>query len=76
MKVSFEKQITELEAIVKALESGDISLDESLALFEKGVKLTKSCQKMLDEAEKKVSVLVSGENGEMEKKDFINEEQA
>lgn len=72
--MDFEKQIAELENIVRALESGSISLDESLALFEKGIKLTKSCQKMLDEAEKKVSVLVSDGSGDMVEKDFINEE--
>lgn len=72
--MDFEKQIAELEGIVKTLEGGSISLDESLALFEKGIKLTKSCQKMLDEAEKKVSVLVSDGNGDMVEKDFINEE--
>lgn len=72
--MDFEKQITELESIVKALESGSISLDDSLALFEKGIQLTKSCQKMLDEAEKKVSILVNNGNGDMTEKDFINEE--
>ena len=72
--MDFENQIAELENIVRQLESESVSLDESLALFEKGVKLTKSCQKMLDEAEKKVSVLVSDGNGDMVEKDFINEE--
>ena len=72
--MDFEKQIAELENIVRALEGGSISLDESLALFEKGVKLTKSCQKMLDEAEKKVSVLVGDGSGDMVEKDFTNGE--
>lgn len=74
MADKFETSIKELEEIVKALESGSVSLDESLALFEKGVKLTKSCQKLLDEAEKKVSVLVNDGEGNIVKKDFINEE--
>ena len=64
----FEESIKELEEVVNKLESGDASLSESLELFEKGIKLAKTCNKMLDEAEKKVSVLI----GE-EKKDF-NEE--
>jgi exodeoxyribonuclease VII small subunit len=72
--MDFEKQIAELEEIVRSLESGNVSLDESLALFEKGIKLTTNCKKMLDEAEKKVSILVSDENGNMSEKDFINEE--
>ena len=69
---TFEEQIGELEEIVKKLENGDVSLDESLELFEQGIKLTKGCQKILDTAEKKVKVLMS-DNGEMVEKDFINE---
>ncbi|MBQ7751682.1 MAG: exodeoxyribonuclease VII small subunit [Clostridia bacterium] len=64
----FEKSIKELEEIVNKLENGDASLSESLELFEKGIKLAKECNKMLDEAEKKVSVLIGGE-----KKDFDEE---
>ena len=70
---TFEEQIGELEEIVKKLENGDVSLDESLALFEQGIKLTKGCQKILDTAEKKVKVLMSDGSGEMIEKDFINE---
>ena len=66
---TFEEQIGELEEIVRKLENGDVSLDESLELFEQGVKLTKGCQKMLDTAEKKVKVLMSDGS----EKDFINE---
>ena len=69
---TFEEQIGELEEIVRKLENGDVSLDESLSLFEQGIKLTKGCQKMLDTAEKKVKVLMS-DGGEMTEKDFINE---
>lgn len=71
---TFEQSISELEEIVAKLEAGDTSLDESLELFEKGIKLSKSCQKMLDDAEKKVSVLMTNEDGEMVKEDFIGEE--
>lgn len=70
MAENFESSLTELEDIVKKLEEGDVSLDESLSLFEQGIKLSKVCQKMLDDAEKKVSVLMSNGDGEMEKKDF------
>lgn len=70
MAGKFESSLKELEDIVKKLEEGDVSLDESLTLFEQGIKLSKVCQKMLDDAEKKVSVLMSGSDGEMEKKDF------
>ena len=74
MENKFEESISRLEQIVQALENGDIDLDESLKLFEEGIKLTKSCQKMLDDAEKKVSVLMSDENGKIKKEKFNNEE--
>ena len=64
----FDQSIKELEEIVNKLESGDATLSESLDLFEKGIGLAKECNKMLDEAEKKVSVLIGGE-----KKDFDGE---
>ncbi len=58
-KKNFEQSITELGEIVRKLDSGQISLDEAMELFEKGVKLTKECNKMLDEAEQKVEVLLN-----------------
>lgn len=57
----FEESIKELEKIVAGLERGDVGLEESLELFEKGIKLSKECNEMLDKAEKKVSVLINGE---------------
>ena len=63
----------ELEAIVEKLENGDATLDESLQYFEKGIKLSKSCQKMLDVAEKKVSVLLTNSDGEKELQSFADE---
>ena len=54
---SFESQLAELEQIVEKLEDGELTLEESLAQFEKGVKLTKACQKTLDTAQQKVEVL-------------------
>lgn len=67
---TFEESMLELEKVVSKLESGDITLDESLKLFEKGIKLSKNCQKMLDEAEKKVKILTASDDGNMEEKDF------
>ena len=66
----FEESIKELEKIVAALERGDVGLEESLDLFEKGIKLSKACNEMLDKAEKKVSVLINGD-----KQDFVPEEE-
>lgn len=67
---TFEQSMTELEDIVSKLEAGDITLDASLELFEKGIKLANFCQKKLDEAEKKVKVLTSSDDGEIIEKDF------
>lgn len=54
---SFEQSLTELEAIVDALERGDMTLEESLGAFERGVALTRTCQKALDAAEQRVRIL-------------------
>ncbi len=62
--MKFEEAIKELEAVVKDLESGEKGLDESICLFEKGIKLSKECQKLLDNAEKKVRVLLADGNEE------------
>jgi len=54
---SFEQAIAELEALVDTLEKGELTLEESLAAFERGIGLTRACQKALDEAEQKVRIL-------------------
>ena len=58
---NFEKSLSELEKIVEKMESGDLSLEESMKQFEKGVELTRVCQTALDEAEQKVMLLSSKE---------------
>lgn len=60
---TFEKAMTRLEQIVAALEGGKCSLDESLALFEEGTKLTAYCSKQLKEAEQKIVKLTDLEQG-------------
>jgi exodeoxyribonuclease VII small subunit len=55
---SFEKSVQALDTIVTKMESGELSLDESLKLFEQGVKLTRECQKTLADAEKKIEKLM------------------
>ena len=57
---SFETQLEALETIVQGLETGDLTLEESLSQFEKGVVLTKECQTILNTAEQKVSILTNG----------------
>ena len=68
--LKFEQALGRLEEIVKALEKGDLPLEESLKVFEEGVRLSKTCLKMLDEAEKKVEILLGDKNGKKQLKPF------
>lgn len=61
---TFEKAMARLEQIVAALESGKVSLDDSLKLFEEGTKLTAYCSRLLKEAEQKIVKLTDVENGD------------
>jgi exodeoxyribonuclease VII small subunit len=61
---SFEVALKELEGIVKQLETGEAKLEEALELFERGVKLTRFCTQKLDEAEKKIDMLVKDSQGQ------------
>lgn len=66
---SFEEGLQQLEEIVEQLENGDLPLEKSLQLFEKGVKLSEACRKQLQEAETKVEILLKKE-GRMESEPF------
>ncbi|MBN2409341.1 MAG: exodeoxyribonuclease VII small subunit [Candidatus Aminicenantes bacterium] len=68
--LSFEKALADLEGIVQKLEKGGLSLNESLALFEKGVKLAKFLREELGKAEKKVEILLKDEKGGVRKEPF------
>ncbi len=70
---SFETKMEELEKIVNELEKGDMNLDDSLVKFEEGMKLSKECSKILDSAEKKITILLEKE-GTIEEKNFEGEE--
>ncbi len=75
-KKDFETNLKELESVVKALEAGEVSLDEMLSLFENGIKLTKNCTKLLDEAEQKITVLMKEkDSGELIEQPFRAEGQ-
>ncbi len=69
-KVKFEEALKGLEDIVERLEKGDLSLDETLSEYESGIKLYKQCLALLENAEKKIQVLVKDENGVRRTKDF------
>lgn len=69
---SFETAISELEQIVAQLESGDLELDQSLKLFERGIELTRLSQHKLQEAEQKVQILME-KNGQLKLQPFQNQ---
>ena len=69
-KLSFEESIKRLEEIVRHLETGDLPLEDSLALFEEGTSLIRSCSAVLDEAEQKVMLLRTGKDGSVREEPF------
>jgi len=69
-KGEFEKSLARLEEVVKRLESTDLSLDEAMKLFEEGVKLSRDCQKQLEEAEGKVEILLKKADGKIAAQPF------
>lgn len=62
-KQSFEDSLQKLEKIVGQLEDGDLSLEKSLELFEKGIALTRECEERLNNAERRIEVLLRDEKG-------------
>lgn len=66
--LSFEQAVAELEEIVKKLEKGELTLEESIHFFQRGVELTRYCSKKLDDAERSITMLIEGEDGITEKK--------
>ncbi len=69
-KERFEDALNRLEKIVSRLEEGNTSLEESLKLFEEGIRLSRFCNQKLEEAEKKVEILLKDKNGVMKSKPF------
>jgi exodeoxyribonuclease VII small subunit len=69
----FETALSELEALVEKMERGDLSLDESLQQFERGIQLTRSCQQALKDAEQKVQVLLE-KDGQITLEPFEDDE--
>lgn len=65
---TFEKSLEQLENIATELERGNLSLEKSIEIFEKGIKLSKECSEKLDKAEKRINLLVQTENGLQEEK--------
>ena len=65
MEKTFESSLAELENIVEQLENGDLPLEESLRLFENGVKLSRECRDRLTDAERRIEILMKDGNGNL-----------
>jgi len=63
---TFEENLKELEIIVAELEKGELSLEDSISKFEKGIKVSKICNSKLEEAEKKINILIGNEEQKFE----------
>ena len=71
-KQTFEKAMEKLEKIVQELESSDLPLEKAIKKFEEGVQLSKFCSEKLDETEKKITLLLKDQNGQLLEKQFIS----
>lgn len=69
-KLNFEQTLARLDEIVKILERGDLALEESLRVFEEGVRLSKTCLTMLEAAERKVEILIEDQTGAKQPRPF------
>ena len=67
---SFEEMMQNLENIAKDLESGDLSLDDSVKKFEEGMRISKECSKILEDAEKKITILTKDSEGNLKEENF------
>ena len=73
MSKSFEEKMVDLEKIVTELEKGDLNLDDSVSKFEEGIKISKECNKILEEAEKKITILLN-QDGQVREENFEADE--
>ena len=72
-ELNFEESMKKLEEIAEELESGNLNLEESLEKFEEGMKLSKKCNEIIENAEKKITILLE-KDGKLEEEDFSAEE--
>lgn len=68
---SFETKIKSLEQIINELEKGDLSLEDSVKKFEEGILISNDCNKILDDAEKRITIILE-KNDKLEEEDFLN----
>ena len=74
-EVSFEENMKKLEEIAVELEKGDLDLDTSVKKFEEGMNISKECSEMLEKAEKKITMLIKGDDGELTEENFVQNEE-
>lgn len=72
---SFEDKMKKLEEIANELEKGELNLDDSVAKFEEGMKLSKECSEMLEKAEKKITMLIKDDDGNLSEEKFVQNEE-
>lgn len=70
---TFEASMARLEAIVRAMERGEVPLEESLKLFQEGTELVRNCQKLLDDAQLQVKMILTSADGTPHEEDFRDE---
>lgn len=70
---TFEESMARLEQIVRAMERGDVALEESLKLFQEGTELVRNCQKLLDDAQLQVKMIMTAPDGSPIEEDFRDE---
>lgn len=73
-ELPFEEAMQQLEVVASKLEKGDLNLDESVTMFEEGMKLSKQCSELLENAEKRITILLKDED-EIKEENFIQEEE-
>ena len=74
-KITFEQSMKKLEQIVQELESTDLPLEKAIKKFEEGIQLSKLCSEKLDETEKKITLLLQDQKGNVSEKPFIPEDE-
>jgi len=72
-EINFEEAMKKLEQITDELEKGDLSLDESVKKFEEGIKLSKECNKILEDSEKRINILINND-GNITEENFLPKE--
>ena len=71
--MTFEQSMQRLEQIVRAMERGDVPLEESLKLFQEGTQLVQSCSRLLDDAQLQIKKVMTGADGSPVMEDFVDE---